>query len=291
MKAYKGTASVPFSVDDVIRYPVAVQQKYDGIRCIVNDGIAQSASGKPLPCALLNYLVYALPYGYDGEIIHEDGYRFADSWCMSRDSTHDPKIHYVIYDRCVDRLPFSHRRPLFFTEQSDFIQTAPAFLCSSPNELARTVEAMLKDGKAEGVIVRQPHTFYKHGRSSKTIQECCAIKPFVDFEARIYGAISLRRNHNEPEVNELGLTKRSSHAAGKEEVEQLGAFLCTRLSDNVDFKVGTGFTTAQRVDFWHRRYELYGKLITVKSLAFGEKDAPRSPVFKGFRNPLDLTAE
>ncbi len=121
MKAYKGTASVPFSVDDVIRYPVAVQQKYDGIRCIVNDGIAQSASGKPLPCALLNYLVYALPYGYDGEIIHEDGYRFADSWCMSRDSTHDPKIHYVIYDRCVDRLPFSHRRPLFFTEQSAWV--------------------------------------------------------------------------------------------------------------------------------------------------------------------------
>jgi DNA ligase-1 len=52
--------------------------------------------------------------------------------------------------------------------------------------------------------------------------------------------------------------------------------------------VGTGFTADQRADFWSRREQLRGQLVKYKHFPHGVKDAPRHPVFLGFRDPEDM---
>lgn len=44
----------------------------------------------------------------------------------------------------------------------------------------------------------------------------------------------------------------------------------------------------QRADFWARRDSLLGQRVKFKHLEHGAKDAPRHPVFLGFRHAEDL---
>ena len=54
------------------------------------------------------------------------------------------------------------------------------------------------------------------------------------------------------------------------------------------FSVGSGFTDAQRLDFWRNAESLIGKVIKYKSFTVGVKDKPRFPIFLGFRHKDDL---
>jgi DNA ligase 1 len=70
----------------------------------------------------------------------------------------------------------------------------------------------------------------------------------------------------------------------------LGSLVLKTL-DGKEFKVGTGFTLQQRVDFW---YDLYTKdhlgqfptdqLVEVEFMDYYPSGIPRQPVFKGFRD-------
>lgn len=294
MKAYKGSLDRPFCVEDINHFPVLGQEKYDGIRCIFNNGVAQSASGKPLPCEWLQNLAQIVHLPLDGEIVHDDGYNAAESWTMSRDSKYNEEVKFIAFDIVYDEADFETRYHALIRQCPTYlpvISIAPTETLYSAFEVNNYIRAKLEHNKAEGVIIRQPFTYYKHGRSTATKQECCAIKPFHDFEAVIIGFEPLKTNLNPLETNEFGLAKRSHAAKNKQVLEILGSFVCRRLSDNAVFKVGTGFDGAQRIWYWLDRESLLNKTIVCKSLRFGEKDAPRSPVFKGFRNPLDLAAE
>jgi DNA ligase-1 len=66
----------------------------------------------------------------------------------------------------------------------------------------------------------------------------------------------------------------------------LGAF--TVRDGGVEFSVGTGFTYEDRTQFWRRRHELIGSIITYEYLPIGVKDKPRHPVFLGFRMQEDV---
>ena len=70
---------------------------------------------------------------------------------------------------------------------------------------------------------------------------------------------------------------------------RLGAFIVTTGPDQVEFKIGTGFTADQRQDYWNRRDELLEKTVTFKHQVFGANEAPRIPVFVGIRSALDMS--
>lgn len=93
-------------------------------------------------------------------------------------------------------------------------------------------------------------------------------------------------NGNEATVNELGRTKRSSHKENKTGRGDLGA-LVLRHPDGFTFNVGTGFTDDDRALVWKDRDTFVGKLAKVKYFAIGMKDAPRHPVFLGWRDGSD----
>jgi len=54
------------------------------------------------------------------------------------------------------------------------------------------------------------------------------------------------------------------------------------------FGVGTGIDDALRVELWHKRRDLLGKKIKIKYQQHGSTaEAPRIPVFLGFRHEID----
>jgi DNA ligase-1 len=121
-------------------------------------------------------------------------------------------------------------------------------------------------------------------------QGLIAIKRFVQAEGRIVGVEEQMHNANEATVSELGRTKRSSAKAGKVAAGVLGAvevevIACSEAPELVGSKlnVGTGFDADQRHTYWKQREGLLGQIITFKFQAHGSKDAPRIPVFIGFR--------
>ena len=56
----------------------------------------------------------------------------------------------------------------------------------------------------------------------------------------------------------------------------------------IEFGVGSGFTDEQRNALWASKESLVGKLAKVKFFEVGIKEAPRFPVFLGFRSEIDL---
>jgi DNA ligase-1 len=102
-------------------------------------------------------------------------------------------------------------------------------------------------------------------------------------------------NMNDAETSQLGLQKRSHHQANKVPSGKLGALICKPITPSItrpdlpgfvgeaSFKIGTGFDDATRHLLWAQRDELFGKIVKYKSMLHGTLDAPRHPVFLGFR--------
>ena len=100
-------------------------------------------------------------------------------------------------------------------------------------------------------------------------------------------ALTLRMaNLNEATVSETGRTKRSSHKANKVGRSDLGALIVEWR--DVVFNIGTGFTDAERAELWAKRDELCGRVVKFKYFPVGGYEAPRHPVFAGFRDRIDL---
>ncbi len=111
------------------------------------------------------------------------------------------------------------------------------------------------------------------------------LKRFTDAEAEVVGFEERMHNGNEATTNELGRTKRSSHAAGKTGRGDLGA-LQVRY-EGVEFNVGTGFTDEDRAAIWADQPAYLGRLAKFKFFSVGVKVAPRHPVFLGWRDRSD----
>ena len=55
-----------------------------------------------------------------------------------------------------------------------------------------------------------------------------------------------------------------------------------------EVRIGSGFTTEQRDLLWKRRESLPGEVVKFKYFAGGVKEAPRFPIFLGFRDLEDM---
>jgi len=155
-------------------------------------------------------------------------------------------------------------------------------------DLQHAEEHFLDQGY-EGVMLRAyhgPSSYYKFGRSTVKEGGLLKLKRFVDSEARVVGVEEEMANMNEATTDALGHTKRSAHAEGKVGKGRLGALIC-ETPEGVRFNIGTGFDAAQRELFWRERDKLIGQLAKYKHFPIGVKDAPRFPVFLGWRDEDD----
>jgi DNA ligase-1 len=290
---------------DNLNYPILVSPKLDGIRCVKVDGKALTRKFKPIPNHHIRTWIEAhLPDGIDGEIITYNPHSSVQSFnniqsdVMSEDGT--PNFVFHAFDYVKDDLnkPFDLRQNDLDNWFSDFIKTrtieepitiVPQYPVSNKEQLLNYEEMALFQGY-EGVMIRSMGGGYKCGRSTLKQGWLLKLKRFTDSEAVILGFEELLTNTNEKVVNELGLSKRSSHKAGKVEAGTLGKFKVKDITTGVEFEIGTGegLTQALRQEIWNNRDSYLGKLVKYKYQPAGMKEKPRFPVFLGFRDERDM---
>lgn len=279
-----------------IKYPVYASPKLDGIRCSIVNGQALSRTLKPIPNKHINKcLSNPLFDGLDGELVigsptSKTCYTDSVSGVMRHDGY--PAFTYYIFDMHTVGGEFKDRLHVmenmyFLVDKDTSIQMLEQVLLLTESDMLEYEAKCVADGY-EGIILRSPTAPYKHGRSTVNEGYLLKVKRFADSEAEIIGFEEEMFNDNPTFTNELGRTARSTNQDGLLGKDRLGAFAVRDLVTGIEFNIGTGFTAAQREEFWVDRDQLVGKLVRYKHFPVGAKDRPRHPVFTGYRSRLDL---
>lgn len=285
-----------------ITYPKLASFKLDGIRVCKYESRTRTKSGKPLPNAhIRKFIEDHVPEGFDMEVISGDPlapdcYKKTFSAAMSHDGEPDFKLY--VFDMCNDLKGFAtdrlqEVRRLYETltpEVRAKIEVVGQTLVHNQPQLDDLYEFAINCG-AEGLILKDPCGFYKYGKSTPKQQTQLKLKPEQDEEAVIVGVYEGLTNENEQFTNEVGETKRSTHAENKVPNGRLGGFNC--LKDGVDFKVGPGkFSHEELKALWDEHIANpgchTGKFIKYRSLGYGVDKRPRHPRALGFRDPVDM---
>jgi DNA ligase 1 len=287
------------SVSD-LRFPLLASPKLDGIRAIIRDSVVLGRSLKPLPNKLIQHMLGREELeGLDGELIVGNP---TDPGVFNRTSKGvmaietAPSFNFWVFDlqgsdhAFRDRLVIAQVRIKAF--KLDVIAEVPHIIIKSPRELDEYETNALHQGY-EGVMLRDPMGTYKHGRSTLSEGGLMKLKRFDDAEAVVVGAVELMQNTNEAKVGLTGHLERSSHQANMVGRGCLGSLQVRGINGpfkDAVFNIGTGFDEALRYELWllFTIGKLSGRVVKYKYFASGAKDAPRFPVFQGFRPEADL---
>lgn len=287
---------------DKVAFPVWASPKLDGIRCLISSGRPVSRSLKLIPNQHVQNIL-SLPQleGLDGELCVGD---MNDPNLMQKTNSGvmtvsgQPDFKYCVFDywngagegfdERIKRLNDAFVDLAWAGRAAPHLRLLPQTLIYSMEELDKFESIVLEHGY-EGAMIRKLDGAYKFGRSTAREGHLLKIKRFEDSEAIIIGFEELMHNENELQTDELGYAKRTSHAAGKVPGGMLGALLVKDVQTGIEFGIGTGFDRSLRIDIWCNRGRYARKIVTYKHFAnAGVKDAPRFPVFKSFRDPIDL---
>ena len=279
-----------------IPFPVLATPKIDGIRCVIGlrDGHKQALSRtlKAIP----NYHIFAqlvagCPLNCDGELVVPGGFQITTSTVMSHISLTQVDFRYQVFDILSEK-PYRERCiDLALANLPDFCDKVIPKQIDTVEQLVGYETACLAEGY-EGVMLRAPNgphlaSLGKTNRATLKRFTLVKLKRYTTDEATVTGFEPLLHNANAATTDERGLTKRSHSMVGLMPLPKLGALVVTHPIFG-SFNIGTGFTDAQRNDYWNRSESLLGATVTFKYLPHGTKDKPRHPVFKGFRHVDDL---
>ena len=279
----------------ILHYPVIASPKLDGIRCILlSDGRgstkAVARSWKPIPNDFVRtWLEQNLSPGFDGELMIRGAFNEVSSAIMR--STGEPDFQYNIFDYVSGNLnkPFEERIQELRTVlagRNGHIVIVEQRVCSTAAELLTFYNDCLSKGY-EGICLRSPKSPYKLGRSSEREGYLLKLKPIDDGEAKIIGFNEKMHNANEARTDNFGRTERSSFQSGLVPTDVLGSFEVVDIKTGVEFSV-SGLTDEQRYLYWNNQKELLGKIIKYKFQGLGVNNAPRFPIFLGFRDARDM---
>lgn len=272
-----------------LRFPVLASPKLDGIRAYVKDGVVLSRQNKPIPNQFVQAQFNAYEH-FDGELIVGSPidpmcYRNTLSGVMSEDG--EPDVTFYVFDHLeVLHERYHYRMPTDTKfNMKGRVKALDQVTIHALSQLQQ-YEALALDLGYEGVILRCPNAPYKQGRSTVREGYLLKVKTFLDDEAAVVRFEERMHNTNEATVSETGRTKRSSHKAGKVGRGDLGALVVSWKGQV--FSIGTGFTDAERQHIWDNQNKYLGALVKFKYFPVGGYEAPRHPVFAGFRDRRDV---
>jgi DNA ligase 1 len=277
-----------------IHFPVYASPKLDGVRALILSTELRSRSGKPFGNLFTQLAWSNADYeGFDGEFIFGP----ANSPSVFRNTNQvlstiqgQPLVVLHVFDLVEPELSFK-ARTIKLEERiarlnRPYVQMVPQTLLSNEKELDDYEQFIVEQGY-EGVMVRSPESGYKFGRSTLNQGWLLKIKRFEDSEAEVIGMEEKQHNENEAKLSPLGFTTRTSHKANQVGTGTMGALVVKDVKSGVVFKIGTGFSDADRDWFWAHK-EVKALIVKYKFQPVGVKDKPRSPVFIGLRSSFDL---
>lgn len=284
-----------------LSYPLLVSPKIDGIRCVIRDGVALSRNLLPIPCPTVQE-VFGDPLfnGFDGELLVGDVdnphvFNNTQSMIMSHArlvGEAREQLRFHVFDDFSAEGNFRARFASVnkrINKRAKYLKVVPHSIVNNDWGILGYEELFLADGY-EGLMIRDQNGLYKCGRSTTKQGLLLKLKRFEDAEARVVGFKELLHNDNEDRTGGVA-NRRSSKLSGKRGGMLLGAFQVVGINGRfkgVEFDVGSGLTAKQREEFWQTQNGLLGKVFTYRYVPHGSKDAPRFPVFKGFRNAADM---
>jgi DNA ligase-1 len=164
------------------------------------------------------------------------------------------EIKFLVFDAPAQKDPFEDRlkflKETFTTFQSPYVLLHEMNLCRNLDHLRQELEAVEKLG-GEGLMLREPGSKYVAGRSSTLLK----VKTFKDDEAEVIG-------------HQPGTGRHKG---------RLGALL-VRLSNGIEFAVGTGFSDKER-----ESPSPIGSTITFRYQELSDRGVPRFPSYVRFR--------
>jgi DNA ligase-1 len=274
-------------------FPKFGSGKLDGIRGVIKKGVALSRKGKPLPSLQIQEDYTSIEH-VDGEFLEGDVtdpnvYNRTQSHVMSGDKPGD--INYHVFD-------YTHPdwldAPFYARTQKvqDVIAGLENYVYVEQTELNSIEEVLEFEQKEitrgmEGIILIDPLSQYKNGRSTFPQQIALKLKREEDDEGVIIGFYEAMDNQNEQQTNELGYAKRSKSKEGMVPANTLGGFIVNW--KGVEQRVGCGvFTYLERKFIWDNRDKFLGEFLKFRHFPHGQKDKPRQPRALGFRDKMDM---
>lgn len=285
-----------------VRFPVMASAKLDGIRCIMDGGTPRTRSAKPIPNAHIHAkmsgaaTMWPALCNLDGELIvgpanAPDVYRKTNSAAMRYDGS--PAFEYHVFDVTGMKKSFRERYEYLVNLKTtgklpDWVVILQQVEIADINAL-KSVEELLVGAGYEGMMIRDPKAFYKNGRSSTKEGILLKVRRFKDSEAEILGVEEEMANLNVAKKDHFGRTERSTHQDNMSGKGSLGALIVKDVKTGVKFNIGTGFDRETRETLWDKRAKIVGKIVKYRFFEVGVKDAPRFPVFHGFRDKADMS--
>ena len=280
---------------DKLQYPVIVSPKLDGIRAIVKDGVVYSRTGKPIPNKYVQQQ-FSSYHGLDGELIvgsstDKNVFQNTTSGVMTIEGS--PIVSYYVFDLWNNSSQYKQRLKILtdivknINKVNNSLIRIESLYCNSLKEVELREQQYLQQGY-EGLVIRNPNSYYKNGRSTIKEGGLLKLKRFKDSEAEVVGYSSLLHNNNPEELDELGYTIRSTSKSGMIELEALGSLEVSDIKTGLIFNIGSGFTANQRKELWKNKENLLGKIVKYKYFDVSILNAPRFPIFLGFRDKEDM---
>jgi DNA ligase-1 len=279
--------------------------KIDGIRSIVMEGgTLRSRSLKPIRNKYTQQLFGRPEYeGLDGELVvgssfGEGVFARTSSGVMSEGG--EPDVKFLVFDdvRLAQQrpnVPYSVRYEMLeerVLDSRSLHNNKIVLLEQSAVSLGQhliNAEGMAYELGYEGIMLRDSYAGYKYGRSTARERGLGKLKRVTTREAVIKDFQERMHNGNVPSISPTGYQVRSSHQDNLVPMDTLGALFVTDFDNpSWSFNVGTGFDLAMRKEIWQNKEKYRGKIIRYKYLPYGTLEAPRHPVFMGFRDIDDL---
>jgi len=304
-----------FTIEDTskLKYPLYVSPKMDGLRCIVEDGVAYSRSGKPFRSPVVQALFSSGRFdNLDGELIYgdmfaKDVFSKSTSACMSKtwpEELDPTQLKFYVFDEVPNGnnpeemlKPYSERL-VSIAQRLDGVaefDNIPVYMVVQTKvdneEQLLAIESSLLTRGAEGVMGRSISGRYKPGRSTEKDGIIGKLKRFSQSECVVIGFQEKMHNTNEQKRDEFGYAERSTSKEGLVAAATLGALLVKDCVSGVEFGIGSGFDDKLRKEIWENKESWLGRIVKYQYFATGMKDetmAPRFPTFKGERSKDDM---
>lgn len=282
------------SVDDLCKYPYIVMPKLDGVRAIIKDGLAITKHGNHLRNRHIKQLLENdLPKGFEfeGELMCYDvetGETLSFHEIMAITCSYYPKKEYFFKYHIWDVIlhePFDVRLKNIMRFKDEF----PDWVEIVPFEIANNKEEVLafnkksKQKHPEGIVLRTHDAPYKYGRSAGSENWFIKWKEREESDGIVVGFTELMFNESDSEVNSIGYLQKAYKKAMLTHGDILGALYVKSPDFEKEYRVGTGYTLKQRIDFWKNKESILGKTVSVNHDGQNGHGSPKNVSFKGIR--------
>jgi len=247
-----------------------VSEKLDGVRAYWNGKQFLSRAGNVFHAP--EWFTEGFPtFPLDGELWMARGEFQATSGIARRKNGGElwKKLRYRVFDAPdsgILRFEERHASLIKVDALALYIRRVEQVLCEGVDQLREALEKMDEDG-GEGLMLREPHSFYETGRSNTLLK----VKTFYDAEAIVTGYIK-GKGRNKGRCGSLTVRAIACDDSSIPAPEV-----------GVEFRTGTGLSDAQR-----RTPPAVGEVVTYRFQELTKKGVPRFPSFVGVRHDIEV---